>query len=214
LRKTAVIAGASGLVGGHCLQALLAADFDAVIALARKPLAISHPKLSTLALDAPLPDLTGGALFLALGTTIRKAGSQQAFRNVDLEMPLAIANRARRANVQQVAVVSSIGADSGSGNFYLKVKGELEDALRQLEFASTHIFQPSFLMGDRQEARSGEKIGIALAKGFQFLLIGGLSKYKPIQASAVGRAMVRVVERGEPGVHTYQWHEIHAFLTP
>ena len=172
--RTALIVGGSGLVGRFCLQALLEDPaYGSVISLARRELPIpANPKrvqkvlpFETLAaLDLPPMD----DVFCALGTTIRKAGSQQAFRCVDYDLPLAVADHALKFGARQFVLVSSIGADARSKNFYLRTKGELEDMLRRLPFKALHIFRPSFLIGKREESRLGESIAIPLAKALQF----------------------------------------------
>lgn len=214
--RPCVIAGASGLVGGFCLRALLdSPDFAPVVSLGRRPLDLAHPKLEQRSVDfgtlAELGDLTGAAVFCALGTTIRKAGSKEAFQQVDYAYPLRLAQVARRCGATSFTLVSSVGADASSGNFYLSVKGKLERELGSLGFPSLHILQPSFLMGDRHESRPAEKIGIAIARALQFTLAGPLQKYRPVEASEVGGAMVNAVRRETAGAKRYQWREIRAF---
>ena len=209
--RTAVIAGASGLVGGHCLPLLLD-RYDAVVALGRRTLPLEHPKLRQAAIDfaavaaADLPSEPD--VFCALGTTIRKAGSQEAFRRVDFEYSCRLAEAARAAGARQFALVSSIGADARGGNFYLKVKGETEDAIAALGFPSLHVFQPSILDGDRAEARPGERVGLVLTRLVGPLLVGGLARYRATPADAVARAMVAAARHAAPGRHVYRYPEI------
>ena len=209
--KFAVIAGSTGLVGSHCLQFLLSSpEYASVRALVRRPTGVSHPKLHEQTVDfdslANLPH--ADHVFCALGTTIRKAGSQSEFRRVDLEYPLRLAESVLSAGAQQFVLVSSVGANSKSGNFYLRTKGELEEALRQQLFAGLHIFRPSFLLGMRSENRPGERIGMALAKPLSFVMVGGLRKYRPITAETVGKAMVNAASVGTSGTHVYEYEEI------
>jgi uncharacterized protein YbjT (DUF2867 family) len=150
-------------------------------------------------------------VFCTLGTTIRKAGSQPSFRIVDHDYPLAIARQAAEAGAEQFLVVSSVGANPQSSNFYLHTKGELEDSLAALPFRSLHIFRPSFLLGNRPEKRAGERLGIALAKFLGPLLAGPLTPYRPIAARAVARAMVEAAVRREPGRHIYTYAAIAPF---
>jgi len=215
---TSLIAGASGLVGSACLQELLRSrEHDRVIALVRRPLRVTNAKLAEITSDADhpgdLPPMPGAVVFCAIGTTIRKAGSQAAFRRVDYDYPLEIAKRSLRAGASHFVLVSSVGASAGSGTFYLRVKGELEDAIAALGFRSLHILRPSILMGDRPESRPAERAGIALARLIQPLLVGGLSVYRPIDAADVGRAMVRCLHTGAEGRRVYHWREIMALLT-
>lgn len=183
-----------------------------MLSLVRRAGGTSNPRLREIVADFErLPDvgsLSGGAVFCALGTTIRKAGSQEAFRKVDYDYPMKLAEATRRAGATSFALVSSIGADAKSSTFYLRVKGELEDALGRMGFRSLHLFEPSFLMGDRKESRPGERIGIAVARATQFLLVGGLQKYRPAEGRDVGKAMVAAVLREQPGTRVYRWTEI------
>lgn len=215
MERPAIIAGASGLVGGYCLRALLEEpQFDPVVAVSRGVLRVSHPKLIQHKVDfgtITLPDgLAGAAVFCALGTTIRKAGSEAAFSKVDFDYPMRLAEAALAVGATSFALVSSIGADAKSSNFYLRVKGELERRLIRMGYRSLHIFQPSFLLGQRGERRRGEKMGIAVARSLEFLMVGPLKKYRPIEAQDVGRAMIRAVLDEKPGMRTYRWPEIIA----
>lgn len=212
--KTAVVAGGSGLVGRFCLQTLLEEnDYASVISVARRELPVSHRKLmqrilpleNLASLDLPPVD----DVFCALGTTIRKAGSQAAFRHVDYELPLAIADHALKFGAKQFVLVSSVGADAKSKNFYLRTKGELEDALRRLPFKALHIFRPSFLMGKREESRFGESAAIPVASALQFLLVGSLRRYRPISAQTVGRAMVAAAKADKEGPFVSEFHAIN-----
>lgn len=151
-------------------------------------------------------------VFCALGTTVRKAGSQQAFREIDYEYPLAIARQAVEAGSRQYLLVSSVEANPRSANFYLRVKGDLEDALGALPFRALHVFQPSFLLGERSERRMGERAGIIAARILSPLLAGPLKKYRAIPADAVARAMVETAIREEPGRHVYTYGAIVPFI--
>jgi uncharacterized protein YbjT (DUF2867 family) len=207
-QRTALITGATGLVGSLCLKQLLDDPANAqVIAILRRPAPESHPKLVQKIVDfdnlSQLAPIAANDALCALGTTIAKAGSQEAFRKIDFGYSKAFAEFALAGGAQQFALVSSVGANARSRNFYLRTKGELEDAVKALPFASVHIFQPSFLTGARAEQRPSEGLGLALTKALQFAFIGGLSKYRPIPASTVAAAMIAAVKRAEPGRHTY-----------
>ena len=212
--KTALVVGGSGLVGGFCLQALLGDPaYNSVISIARRELQVRDPKLvqkvmpfeSLASLQLPPID----DVFCALGTTIRKAGSQAAFRRVDYEYPVMVADHALKFGAKQFMLVSSVGADPKSKNFYLRTKGELEQALRGLPFKTLHIFRPSFLIGTREQSRAGESVAIPLAKIFQFLLIGGLRRYRAIAAQNVGRAMVAAAKTDREGAFISEFDEIN-----
>lgn len=211
--RTALIVGGSGLVGRFCLDALLAEPaYSSVIALGRRTLAQSHPKLvqEITELDAlaslTLPQVDD--VFCALGTTIRTAGSQEAFRRVDLEFPLAAARQSMKFGAKQFVLVSSVGADPNSKNFYLRTKGEVEQTLTALPFQAVHIFRPSLLLGQRAESRTGESFAIAAGRIFQFLCLGPLRKYHPISALKVGRAMVAAARSNANGRFVYEYNRI------
>jgi uncharacterized protein YbjT (DUF2867 family) len=212
MKRTAVIAGASGLVGGCCLDALLRREiYERVIALVRRPLGKSHEKLAETQLEAVdelvLPPASD--IFCALGTTMRKAGSKAAFRHIDYDYPRRLAERGAACGAAQFLLVSSVGADARSRNFYLRVKGETEHAIAGLPFRTVHIFRPSFLLGARVEPRRGEHIAGAVAEKAGFLLHGRLEKYRAISAEIVGRAMVAAALREERGVCVYEYGMIH-----
>ncbi len=195
--RTVILAGATGLVGQHILQGLLAdPGVSAVHSLGRRTPATHHPKLTAHVVDfAALPPLPAAAeLYLALGTTIKVAGSQAAFRAVDYDANLNVAQAALAAGVKKVGLVSAMGADARSRVFYGRVKGELEDALTQMPFEGIVIARPSLLVGNRevlgQPKRSGEVIGEAIARALGFLIP---ANYKPIPASAVAQALLAAV---------------------
>jgi len=198
IMKNALIAGASGLVGSELLQLLLKGnEYDKVIAIVRKPLGFKHPKLIQEEVDFNkltefAPSFAVTDVFCTLGTTIRKAGSQEAFRKVDYDYVVGIGKFSERTGVQRFLVVSSMGADAASRIFYNRVKGEMEKAVQQLNIPSIFIFRPSLLIGKRSEFRPGERIAQVLMGGLGFLFIGGLKKYRPIPASTVANAMLTV----------------------
>lgn len=206
MNKVALIAGSSGLTGGFLLRILLEApEYREIIAYVRKPTGIEHPKLREVVmdwekLDAPVP---ADEVFCCLGTTIKKAGSQEAFRRVDYEYPLHLAELQLQGGSQQFLLVSAIGADASSSFFYSRVKGELEDALKKLGYKSLHIFQPSFIAGPRKEKRVGERIGLAIFSFISPLFIGPLKKYAPIPAEHIARAMYRSAQKNTTGCTIY-----------
>ncbi|HEY3768500.1 MAG TPA: NAD(P)H-binding protein [Candidatus Angelobacter sp.] len=199
--RTAVVLGASGLVGSFCLRALVDdPDYSRVVTFGRKELpAFTRAKVAQRVAD--LESLTAedfrGAqdVFCALGTTIRKAGSQAAFRHVDLDLPLRSAREALNAGVEQFIVVSSVGADAASKNFYLRTKGELERELARLPFKAVHILRPSLLIGKRAEFRLAEALAMALAPALDLVTLGALRKYHSVRAETVGRAMVAAAKQ-------------------
>ncbi len=211
--RTALLAGATGLTGGHLLTALLGnPEFSKVTALVRKPTLAPHDKLDEMVVDfASLPTLPrADAAFCCLGTTIKKAGSQAAFRQVDFDFVVAFATAARASGCQQFLVVSAIGADVKSSVFYSRVKGEAEVALRGIGFATLHIFQPSFLVGERAEIRPGERLGIAAFSVVAPLMAGPLRKYRPVAARDVALAMMLASQRDAAGVTVHNSAQIAA----
>ncbi len=201
MSRSCVLAGATGLVGGHLLQMLLDdPDVVNVVALTRRPLLIPHPKLVPSVVDfVELADLALPEVddfFCCLGTTIAKAGSQQAFRAVDHDLPLAIARMALDAGATRCFFVSSMGADPESKVFYNRVKGEVELAMAALPFRTMVAFRPSLLAGDRQEHRLGERLALTLLRP-----VGGLipARYRPVEAKAVARAMLAAAHRDDVG---------------
>lgn len=212
--RTAILLGASGLVGGFCLRELVDdPSYTRVMLFGRRQLpALTRAKVSqriaelaTLTAD----DLRGAQdLFCALGTTIRKAGSQAEFRRIDLELPLHLANEAVQAGAEQMVVVSSVGADPCSKNFYLRTKGELEEELAKLPFRAVHILRPSLLLGKRDEFRLGEAIGMTVAPALDLLTLGKLRRYHSVHAQLVGLAMVAATRQGTAGVHIYEYRQI------
>lgn len=201
MRRRAIVAGATGLVGREVVKLLLDdPDVISVVALTRQPLGIPHPKLSeALIAFEHLEDFASPAVddyFCCLGTTIGKAGSREAFRRVDFEYPVAIARMALAAGATRCFFISSAGADPTSRVFYLRTKGELEVELSRLPFATVVAFRPSLLDGDRAEFRPGERLALALLRPLARVVP---AKLRPIGAAVVARAMVTAARADEAG---------------
>lgn len=204
--RIALLAGATGLVGRSCLNQLLAEDTrPRVRVLTRRSLEVQHDKLDERRVDfdklesvslEPVDDV-----FIALGTTIKAAGSQKAFYKVDHDYIVATAKLGRKAGATRLALVSSIGAGGPAANFYLRVKGETERDVMALGYECVEIFRPGILLGERQEKRTGEALGIAAMKMVGGALLGPLRPYRPIAGEDVAAAMVAALRAGEPGVH-------------
>jgi uncharacterized protein YbjT (DUF2867 family) len=212
-QDTALLVGATGLVGGHCLKTLLeAGDYQKVIALTRRAIAAQHLRLAQMAVDFDKLDeidpFPTADVFCALGTTIRRAGSQHAFLKVDFEYAKNVAVRSSAAGSKQFVLVSSVGADPKSSNFYLRVKAELEKAIGALPFESVHFFRPSILIGKRRETRLAESVGAAVARALQFALAGKLRKYRPMRAETLAAAMLAAAREAKPGRHIYHYDDI------
>ncbi len=208
---TALIAGASGLVGRFCLARLLDEPvYTRVIALVRRPLPHTDPRLEQQIVDFDRLGLEGTEfpaaddVFCCLGTTSKTAGSEAAFRQVDFTYVVSIASLALGRGAKQFLLVSSLGANPKSPIFYSRIKGETEAAVAALPFEGRQIFRPSILVGERSEVRRGERAGIAVMRGVAFAMLGPLRKYRPIRADTVARAMVRVARQAPRGVNIYE----------
>jgi uncharacterized protein YbjT (DUF2867 family) len=199
--QTAIIIGATGLVGFKIVQQLLEnRNFSTVKVFTRRSLEIDHFKLEERLVDFDQLDhwkneLTGDILFSAMGTTIRKAGSKAAQYKIDYTYQYETAQAAANNGVKTFCLVSSAGANPKSSVFYSKMKGELDEAVKKIGFKHTFIFRPSILAGNRNESRLGEKIGLILAR--IFTNIPGLTKYRPIQGATVAKAIIHVSETTE-----------------
>ncbi len=209
--RKALIVGATGLIGGFCLQALLDDDHcSEVIALVRKPLSKTHHKLKTIItqfddLGSDLSDIHPDDIYCCLGTTIKKAGSQEAFKKVDHTLVVIVAELMKKQGAKQFLVISAMGANKDSKVFYNRVKGEMETALQKLGYPCLRIIRPSLLLGPRDEFRLGEKAAVMLIPLLNPFLLGSLKKYRPVEAEKVAQFMVKVA-RDEPsvGVHVYE----------
>ncbi|MBB3054601.1 NAD(P)H-binding protein [Mucilaginibacter gotjawali] len=194
----AIIAGASGLIGGLLLEILLqSSEYKEVVILVRKELPITHQKLKQLVIDFDkledyAAEINGQAVFCCLGTTRKKTPDLSAYRKIDHDYPLLMARIALRNGIQQYHLVSALGADVGSSTFYMKLKGEVEDDITKVGLKCLHIYRPSFLTGHRTEKnRVEEKIVTILFKLIDPLLLGGLKKYRSIPAKTVAMAMYK-----------------------
>jgi uncharacterized protein YbjT (DUF2867 family) len=211
--RVALVAGATGLVGREILAAILADEaYAAVHSVGRRALATAHPKLTVHVLDfAALPVLPAvDDVFIALGTTIKVAGSQRAFRAVDFDAVVALAAAARSSGASRLGIVSAMGASEKSLIFYNRVKGEMETAVSRLGFESMVFARPSMLAGNRdslgQPERSGEKLALI------FMRFGALipANYRAIEAVRVARALVHGVKSTEKGIRVFLSGEMQA----
>lgn len=206
----AVVTGATGLIGKELVKLLAnSGNFEQITLIGRRYLDYSHPKVGQHIADlgdeaAVRPYMQGDVLFCALGTTIKKAGSKEKFRLVDHHYVVTTAKVACEEGVKQFCVVSSIGAKAGSGNFYLRTKGEMERDVAALPFTSVHIFRPSLLLGYRDDIRPGELIAEMFFKVFGFIFNGKLKRYAAVHASTVAKAMIKAVLEGKPGINIHE----------
>jgi uncharacterized protein YbjT (DUF2867 family) len=215
-QRVALLAGASGFVGRLALDLLLdAPDISRVFAVTRRALGREHPRLANRIvqfeqIESQLKGLTCQLALCTLGTTIRQAGSQQAFRQVDVDTVLAFARTAKAAQAQRFVVVSSAGADPRSKNFYLRTKGDMEAALTGIGFQSLDILQPSVLLGWRGDFRGLELLASTFMPLVNPFLTGKREPFRGIPARAVAAAMLGAARSGRRGVQRYTYSAIVA----
>ena len=211
-KRTALVVGATGLVGKELVGILLQSGaYSQVKALVRNPVGIRHEKLIERKIDfARLTEYEDefdvDDVFCCLGTTIKKAGSQEAFKKVDYDYPLACAKMAKKS--KQFLIISAIGADRNAKAFYSRVKGEVENALLSMDLPSLHIFRPSLLLGERHEFRFGENLAAVLSPLISPLLKGRLKKFKPVQAKDLALAMYVCAKEERKGHYVYEGSRI------
>jgi len=212
-KKTAIIAGATGLTGDHLLRFILEdPDIEQVKVIGRKKPELVHPKIKFLSTDFSDIEqinkfIQGDQCFCCLGTTIKKAGSKEAFKKVDLEIPVILGQIAKKNQIPVFAVVSSIGANASSSNFYLQTKGKMENEILKLSFKNTIIARPSLLLGKRKEFRFGEEAGKLVMKGLSLLFIGPLKKYRAIESKTVAHA-IYLLANNNPGKKIFDSQEL------
>jgi uncharacterized protein YbjT (DUF2867 family) len=198
--RTAIVFGATGLVGKALIEEICKSDRYAMIKIFSRSKAgyDGREKINEFIIDFnQLKEysnmITGDDLFICLGTTIKQAGSVSRMEEIDRDLPLHIAKIASENSVDKLAVVSSLGADPGSSNYYLRIKGEMERGLMKLKFRTLIILRPSMLLGVRNEKRAGEEIGKIMLKFFDIFLLGRLTKYRGIKAVNVASAMIKAI---------------------
>jgi len=216
--KTASIIGVTGLTGGYLYELLKQdKDFDTIRLLVRRPMQKDDPRTEIKLVDFNDPESVMLAIdgsdivFCAVGTTNKKVkGDKEAYRRVDFDIPVKAARYCKMTGCETFVLVSAVGANSKSGNFYLKLKGETETAVKEADLRSVHIMRPSLLLGERKESRLGEKFGKAVMQATSFLWPG---KYKPIHARDVAKAMIAASKTGKEGVSIYEYKEINQLLS-
>lgn len=212
--KIALIIGSTGLTGSLLLQQLLGSNqYDKVISFSHRETNVNHPKLVNYIVNFDHPEeycdlVKGDDFFCTIGTTIKKAGSEEAFRKVDFEYPKNFAKCAMENGVSQFLIISALGADSKASNFYMRTKGEVEDFLKESKIKSIAIMQPSLLLGKRKEVRPAEKIGGIVMQLLSFLFAGSLKKYKAIKVETLANAIFKIAQRNTPGFKVYQSDEL------
>ena len=209
MNRSVLLAGATGLIGRHCLSRLLAdEDFARVVVLTRRPLNQQHARLVERVIDferladyAELFDVD--AVLCCLGTTLSKAGSKAAFEKVDYGYVAALATVAINQGVKSFLLISAVGASPYSLAFYSRVKGRAEAVVQALSFPTVHILRPSLLLGDRDESRLAEDLVKPVAPFIAPFLWGPLARYRPVAADQVAALMVELARRDKRGVHIH-----------
>ncbi len=214
MAKTALLAGSTGLIGGQLLELLLKDErYSSVIAISRKPITTANAKLINLVcelndLSKHHTQLKADDVFCCLGTTIKKAKSKENFRAVDFDAPLALARLSKEQGAKTYLLISSLGANKDSGIFYNKVKGEVEEAIKQVGFNSLHVLRPSLLLGPRQEERTGEDAAKFFYKVLGFLIP---KKYQAIESAKVATAMLHFACIEVPGFKVHESYQLQQF---
>ncbi|MBU6158527.1 MAG: NAD(P)H-binding protein [Bacteroidetes bacterium] len=211
--KTALVLGASGLIGSQLLTYLLNDDyFSKVRILVRKSLSIHHPKLEELVIDFNHLEAfqkamgEGDVIFCCIGTTMKKVkGDKALYKSIDFDIAVNAARFGIEAGYRQYALVSAQMANANSLLFYNRIKGETEEVISTFPYESTHIFRPSFLIGNRKEQRIAEQFFGSLLQSISFLLP---KPARPIEAITVALSMIRTVKNNKPGIHFYTYKEM------
>ena len=214
MAKTALLVGATGLVGGFVLEQLLQDPYyDSIVVLTRKTLGKNNPKLKEVLvnfdqLENYANDIKADVVFCCLGTTIKAAGSQEAFKKVDYEYPLRVAEIAKQNGAASFLIITALGSAKSSIIFYNRVKGEVEEAISKLNFDVLHILQPSLIIGERKESRTGEGIAQKLSPVYDAVMFGPLTKYKSIKAEQIAKAMIHYSKSDGKGIIRHESGEL------
>lgn len=217
-RKRAIVFGSSGLIGSYLVKQLCKLpDYKEIICINRTPQNFEFSNVVEIIND--FSDLTAlskiikaDEVYCCLGTTIKKAGSKENFKSVDFTLPLEIGKACKKNGVDHYLLVSSIGANAESGNFYLQTKGRLEQDLFKLSLPDLSIVRPSMLLGPRKESRFGEEAGKILMKVFSPLMIGKLNNYKAIQAEVVAKSMIIIANSSLTKQQVFESRELQEIV--
>jgi uncharacterized protein YbjT (DUF2867 family) len=215
LSKTALIAGATGLIGRHVLKfASENPHYSKIIVLVRRQTRITHPKQKMVEVDYDHLDeyadqLKADHVYCCLGTTMKKAGSKENFEKVDHDYPRDLSRICSANGTSQFLLVSALGASKSSMFFYNQVKGKVEEAVRQFNFRGTLIFRPSILLGSRDESRKGEELAKIITGFLSPIMIGHLKKYRPTESRNMAQAMVKMALEENEGVFIYESNDIN-----
>lgn len=214
MAKTALVAGSTGLIGSQLIELLLNdGHYLKVIAISRKKLASANAKLINVVCELnQLADhqeqLKADDVFCCLGTTMKKAKSKEAFRAVDFDAPLSLAQISKEQGAKKFLLISALGSNKNSSIFYNQVKGEVEESIQKIGFDSYHVFRPSLLLGPRKDQRSGEEAGKIFDKLFGWAVP---KKYRPIESIKVARAMLNFAQQDQPGNYIHESLEMQSF---
>ncbi|WHY95181.1 NAD(P)H-binding protein [Peribacillus simplex] len=212
--KTALILGATGLVGTQLVKELSNSKiYSEIHLLTRSEMKFTDPKCIVHVVDfdnlSKYADLFKVSdVFICLGTTIKKAKSKEAFRKVDYDYVIEATKMVKTVNVEKLLVITAMGANSKSKFFYSRVKGDVEGTLQHLELNTVHIFRPSLLLGDRKEFRAGEKISGLISTFAKYVFVGPIRPYRAIEANKVAAAMYAAAQTTAKGYHFYNSDEI------
>lgn len=214
--QVGVIIGATGLVGGHLFRLLVNdLNFEKIIVISRRPFNGQHEKVENRVVnfennsDLAASFDNADVIFCTIGTTQKKVkGDKGAYRKVDFDIPVNMAKMGLQKGVKQFILVSAVGADAHAGNFYLRLKGEVEETVSSLGYESLYILRPSILLGKRDEFRLGESIGKAVLRSASFLFFGNMRKYYPVKAKQLAQAMINASKEKSPGSHVLFYDEM------
>ncbi len=209
-----MIVGATGAVGGFCVEELLRSPlYSKVVTLSRSPVPLDHPKLEKHQIDfdrlEEYAHLTAvDDIFCSLGTIAQKTVSREAYRKVDVDYPAKIAELSLKKGARRYFLVTAVQANPDSRFYYLKFKGEVERKVSSFPFEAVHIFRPALIVGPRKEFRVNETLAILISRVFPFLFAGPFANFKPIEAAAIARAMLRSAETDARGTIIHESREI------
>ncbi len=212
-KRTALVFGGTGLIGNMLVEELVDSEtYREVKIFVRQPTGVSEQKVTEIVTDfesieSISAEMTGDDIFICLGTTIKKARSVTNMAKIDRDLPMKIASIARDKGIKRIAVVSSVGASIAAKNYYLRIKGELEQGILGMKFENIAIVRPSMLLGERKEKRTGEVVGKVVMKAFKPVLTGKLRKYRAIHSSDVARAMLVILQKN-PVKEIYESDEL------
>lgn len=211
-----LIAGGTGLIGSHIVKLLSRYQEVTTYVLSRKPLTLPYPNVKVIVVNfeelsaITLPKID--EVYLCLGTTIKKAGSQEAFTKVDYHYTLEVAKLAKLSGANSVHLISSTGADANASNFYLRTKGAIENAINELKFSSTNIYRPGLLLGERSEKRTMEGISQLLLGSWTQYFSMILGKYTSIKATQLSKAMVEIGQLQKNRSHVWHFNDLKTYF--